>query len=107
MVTPLLSRRHLLRLAGIAGVSLGASGLLTGCGGRRPADGSVVAAMNQDGSWIDYLRESAQVFERDNPGSRIDVTVQAEGALDAWLVARTAASQAPDIVEIGVSQITR
>ncbi|MEU6647348.1 hypothetical protein ABZ863_33170, partial [Saccharomonospora sp. NPDC046836] len=103
MVTPPMSRRNLLRLAGLTGVSLGTASLLTGCGGRRPADGSIVAAMNHDGPWIDYLRESGRQFETDNPGSRIEVTTQPVGQIDAWLVARTVANQAPDIVEMGLN----
>ncbi|QUH01839.1 sugar ABC transporter substrate-binding protein [Saccharopolyspora erythraea] len=108
MPTPVaLSRRRMFELAGLAGVGMAASSALSGCAARRVADGTVTMATSNDGVWPDHLRESAAMFQARNPGCRIEFTPLPESALDAWLVARTAAGQAPDIVQLGVSAVSR
>jgi multiple sugar transport system substrate-binding protein len=101
-----LSRRTFLQAASLAGFGIAAPAV-SACATRRAADGTVVMATDQDGVWPEHLAESARLFEARNPGTRIQLTPLPEGAIDAWLVARTAAGQAPDIVQLGVSAVSR
>lgn len=102
-----LTRRQMLQAAGFAGIGAALLPSLTACAPGRRADGVVRFATNNDPVWVPHYQALAREFEAENPDARIDISYIPEGALDAWLVARTAAGQAPDIVELGVSAVSR
>lgn len=104
---PGLTRRQMLQALGLAGIGAAVLPTLAACAPGRTADGVVQFATGNDPVWIEYLRRAGADFEAENPGTRIDFSFIPESALDPWLVARTAAGQAPDIVELGVSAVSR
>ncbi|MGO2750614.1 MAG: ABC transporter substrate-binding protein [Pseudoclavibacter sp.] len=104
---PGFTRRQLLRGVGLVGLGALVAPSLTGCAPGREADGVIQFATSNDGVTAEYMKAAAAAFEEQNPGVRIEFSFTPQGAIDAWLVARTAAGQAPDIVELGVSAVSR
>lgn len=104
---PGMTRRQMLQALGLAGLGAAVLPSLAACAPGRKADGVVQFATGNDPVWVEYIRAAAEAFEAENPGVRIDLSFIPESALDPWLVARTAAGQAPDIVELGVSAVSR
>lgn len=84
------------------------SAALAACGsGAGADDGTITWATGNDPVSIAYWKAAATEWEKENPGHRIQFTLIPNTALDAWLVTRTVAGTAPDIVNLGVAAIGR
>lgn len=92
-----------------AGAGLAGSAALSACGvgpGSRPADTITMAYTNNEVTRT-QLEQAVEDFRAVEPDVTVELSLLPEGALDAWLTTRTIAGQAPDIVELGVSAVSR
>jgi multiple sugar transport system substrate-binding protein len=105
------TRRSVIQFGGLlvlTGASVGSlAGCSSGTGSGSGGTKKIVWATGNDTLSIPHWKTSAEEFMADNPGVEIEFTLIPDGPLDAWLVARTTAGEAPDIVNMGVSAVGR
>jgi multiple sugar transport system substrate-binding protein len=97
-----MSRRNLIRMAGLSGLGLGLAGCGRGFGGGddKPADGGVQLNMVWWGAADRAQKTQAalDVFQRKNPGITVKTEYQDSGPYKDKLATRFAAGDAPDLM---------
>lgn len=106
---PSITRRKALQIGGLFTFAAASAGSLSACASSSGGGGpkKITWATGNDTLSIPHWKKAAEEFMANNPGVEINFTLIPDGPLDAWLVARTTAGEAPDIVNMGVSAVGR
>lgn len=106
---PSITRRKALQIGGLFTFTAASAGSLSACASSSGGEGpkKITWATGNDTLSIPHWKKAAEEFMASNPGVEINFTLIPDGPLDAWLVARTTAGEAPDIVNMGVSAVGR
>ncbi|WP_199853703.1 ABC transporter substrate-binding protein [Plantactinospora sp. BB1] len=103
-----MSRRAVLRTAGLTGLGLGTSACGRGFGGGDDAEGGTVA-LNMvwwgDAKRAEKTQAALEIFQRKNPGVTVRTEYQDSGPYKDKLATRFAAGDAPDVMAMRMDSL--